>query len=171
MNDHAHTLGKQLASAPGLEQKDKNCPSSEAIADLIDEVLTDEERVKLLDHLAACSRCREVHLVASELARLAKKVSRRRAWCAVAIAALAVVAALAMFLSLRKPVLQHLRLPGTTQAPLKKPSVLAAGEKVVTLPVPLVTLADPKQVTLPALQVASRIAQSALQALRQSLYS
>jgi hypothetical protein len=165
MNDHAQSLGKQLASAPGLEQKDGNCPSAEEIADLIDEVLTDEERAKLQGHLAACSRCREVHLVASELARLAKKVTRRRAWCAAALAALAVVVALAMFISLRKPALQQLRLPRTTQAPIKKLSVLAADEKVVTQPVSLVAPAVQKLVTHPAPQVASRIAQCALQAL------
>ena len=125
MHDPTQILGKQLASAPAQERKDENCPTAEEIADLIDEILTDEERDRLQGHLAACSRCREVHLVASELARLAKKVSRRRAWCAAAIAALAVVAAFAMFISLRKPALQQLRLLRTTQAPVKKPLFLA----------------------------------------------
>jgi len=105
---------------------------------LIDGILVDEERDKILGHLAACSRCREVYTMASELAHPVTNISWRKVWYyASATAAVAVVAVLSLSIFSRGPAstLTQLAVPAGT--PSKIRSVVAADKEVVTPSAPL----------------------------------
>lgn len=91
-------IGRALAGR--LSAGEGSCPSAGELALLIDGVLEETERDRLLGHLACCGRCREMFVTVRELeSEEVTGISRRSRFIVSSLAATAVLALLAIRLA------------------------------------------------------------------------
>ncbi len=95
-------LGRAMARALGDRAGATSCPSSEAMAALVDGAMSADERDSLLGHLAECGRCRDIYVTARELVQNTATVSNRKWYAASSVLAVAAVLVVALTITLRQ---------------------------------------------------------------------
>ncbi len=115
-------LGTAIAKGIASSKPETPCPELEQIAALADGALADDERDRLLSHLAQCATCRELFVTTSELSADAASVEVRRRYLIPSALAAAAVLLVALTLTLKKTPDEKPQLAKTAEpaAPLAK---------------------------------------------------
>lgn len=94
--DREAIIGRALSRLLAQTGPADNCPAASEMARFLDDQATEEERQRILGHLAVCGRCREIHRLAHELTVPEPSRNNRKGWYlitgALATAALVVLA-------------------------------------------------------------------------------
>ena len=162
--DRDTLIGRALSRSLGKTTPDELCPTAEQMASFVDGGGAEKERDRILGHLAACDRCREIYILAHDLSKPEPVQHGRRGWYMVggALAAAALVV-FAVKLTIQQPVPSGQQV---TQVPATQPltALVPPGATNPTEPKPSATPVQTAQPHISAFSVgmaAHQLAQAA----------